>query len=855
MLRKLGRYGLLLALAVSFGAGAVQGQTVLTRHVREAVKNGNAKLVGQMPANQVMRLVIVLPLRNQNALEQFLKDVYDPANPSYRHFLTVDQFTAKFGPTQSDYDTVMQFAQENGLTVTGTSRDRLNLDVSGTAANVEKAFNVKLNVYQHPTEARNFYSPDREPTTYLPFALWRVAGLDNYSIPRPAGLSKNPNARSTTSNATVGSGPSQSFLGSDMRAAYYGQTALTGSGQSLGLLEYYGTDLADVTTYYSNVHQTNSVPINLLSTDGSSTSCLYSAGCDDTEQTLDITQALGMAPQLTKLDVYIGSSDASILNAMLQGGDAQLGCSWAWSPADPNVDDPYYQGFAADGQNFFVAAGDSGAWPTPRSPYYYPAEDAYVTAVGGTDLTTSSAAGPWASESAWSSGGGGISPDGIAIPSWQTQTATSCSTCSKTYRNAPDVSANANYTFYVCANQTSCTANLYGGTSFAAPMWAGYMALVNQQSVANGSGLVGFINPNLYAFGNSGNYSTDFHDVTSGSNGYSATTGYDLATGWGSPKGAGLINALSGPAAPGFSLSASPSSLSVAQGSSGATTITMATTGAFSSSVTLSTSALPSGVTAGYSANPISGNGSSSTLTFTVASTTATGTYNITVTGTPTSGTAETAAVSLTVTASGFSLSASPSSLSVVQGNSGSTKLTMATTGGFSSQVTLSTSGAPSGVSTAFSANPISGNGSSSQLTFTVASTVAAGSYSITVTGTPASGTPETTTVTLTVTAAPPVFSLSAASSSIIVKRGSSTSDVITVTLVSGGAASVTLSASGQKKGVGVSFSTNPVTPTGTSTMKVSANRKAPVGTFNITITGTATGAGSVSIPVSVSVQ
>lgn len=753
MIGKLGRCGLLLALGVSLGAGTGQAQTVLTRHVREAVKNGSAKLVGHMPASQAMSLVIVLPLRNQDALDQFLNDVYDPASPSYRHFLTVDQFTAKFGPTQADYDTVIQFAQENGLTVTGTSRDRLNLDVSGTVANVEKAFNVKLNLYQHPLEARNFYGPDREPTTYLPFSLWRIAGLDNYSIPRPAGLSKNPNAEHSTSNATVGSGPSQSFLGSDMRAAYYGGSTLTGSGQSLGLLEYSGVDLADVTTYYNNVHQTNSVPINLISTDGTSTSCLYSSGCDDTEQSLDITQALGMAPALTKLDFYVGNTDAAILNAMLQGGDAQLSCSWAWRPADPSVDDPYYEGFAADGQNFFVAAGDSGKWPTPSSPYYYPADDDYVTSVGGTDLSTSSAAGPWASESAWADGGGGISPDNIAIPSWQTQTATSCSSCSKTLRNAPDVSANANFTFYVCANQTSCTANLYGGTSFAAPMWAGYLALVNQQSVANGSGLVGFINPNLYAIGNSGNYSADFHDITSGSNGYSATTGYDLATGWGSPDGTGLINALSGPAAPGFSLSASPSSVSVAQG------------------------------------------------------------------------------------------------------NSGSTQITMATTGGFGSQVTLSVSGAPSGVTTGFSANPISGNGSSSQLTFTVASTVAAGTYSITVTGTPSSGTPESTTVTLTVTAPPPVFSLSAASSSISVARGSSTSDVITVTLVSGGASPVTLSASGQEKLVTVSFSKNPVTPTGTSTMTVSANRKARAASFTITITGTASGATPVSIPISVTVH
>ena len=79
--------------------------------------------------------------------------------------------------------------------------------------------------------------------------------------------------------------------------------------------------------------------------------------------------------------------------------------------------------------------------------------------------------------------GGGISPDRIAIPSWQQLSGVinSSNKGSTTYRNGPDVSANANFTFYVCADQTTCTANEYGGTSFAAPMWAGYIALVNQQ--------------------------------------------------------------------------------------------------------------------------------------------------------------------------------------------------------------------------------------------------------------------------------------------------------------------------------------------------------------------------------------
>ena len=117
------------------------------------------------------------------------------------------------------------------------------------------------------------------------------------------------------SNATTGSGPGASFLGSDMRAAYYGGS-LTGAGQSLGLLEFLGTDLADLNTYYSNVGQKNNVPITLLSTDGTSTSCIAGFGCDDTEQTLDMTQALGMAPGMSSLVMYVGSTDPAIFNAM-----------------------------------------------------------------------------------------------------------------------------------------------------------------------------------------------------------------------------------------------------------------------------------------------------------------------------------------------------------------------------------------------------------------------------------------------------------------------------------------------------------------------------------------------------------
>jgi subtilase family serine protease len=742
---------LLSLVALTFAATAFgQTQPLLTQHVRPAVSHGQAKSLEPMSANQTMRIVLVLPLRNQAQLDTLLQDLYTPGNPSYHRFLTVEEFTQDFGPTQDDYNAVINFARENGLRVVATSPNRVNLDVTGTVGAINRAFHVTMTNYQHPTENRSFFSPDREPTVDLPFQLWHVAGLDNYSLPHPAGLSKRPEGTRAKSGATTGSGPSASFLGTDMRAAYYGSGSLNGSGQYLGLLEYYGTDLSDLETYYSNAHQTypGSI-ITLLSTDGTSTSCTESGGCDDTEQTLDMTQALGMAPGLSGLVMYVGSTDSAIFNSMATHTplNAELSCSWGWSPADPSTDDPYFKEFAAQGQNLFVAAGDSGRWTSSQD--VYPADDVYITSVGGTDLTTSSAAGPWASETAWSDGGGGIGPQDYAIPSWQTTAAASCSSCSKSYRNGPDVSANANFTFYVCADQTTCTANEYGGTSFAAPMWAGFLALVNQQSLANGNKALGFINPSLYTIGAGSGYDSDFHDITSGSNGYSATTGYDLASGWGSPQAA-LVGALAGSSStqPGFSLSASPGSVSVVAGNSGSSTITSTVTGGFDSAVTLSSSGAPSGVTVTFSPTSITGSGSS-TMTMAVASTVAAGTYAITVTGTSGS-TKETTTVSLTVTTAGsgsFTLSVSPSSGYLDQGQSGYAVVTVTASGGFDSAVTFSASGVPSGVTDSFSPSSVTGSGTT-DFNLSVSRSATRGTYTITITGT-GGGKTATTTLTL----------------------------------------------------------------------------------------------------------
>lgn len=206
-----------------------------------------------------------------------------------------------------------------------------------------------------------------------------------------------------------------------------------------------------------------------------------------------------------------------------------------------------------------------------------------------------------------------------------------------------------------------------------------------------------------------------------------------------------------GAATPDFSLSASPSSLTVTQGSSGSSTITVTPSGGFTGSVTLSASGLPSGVTASFGTNPTT---SSSSVTFTASSTATTGTSTVTITGTSGSLT-HTTTISLTVNAAAtpnFSLSASPASLTVKQGTSGSSTITVSPSGGFTGSVTLSNSALPSGVTASFGTNPTT---STSTLTFTASSTATTGTSTITVTGTSGSLT-HTTTISLTISSAAP---------------------------------------------------------------------------------------------------
>jgi hypothetical protein len=852
--RSSGRASLFLfwiaALAVTLAIpSAVRAQQlqVLQNHVRAAISDHRAALAGVMPPDQQMHASIVLPLRNSAALTSLLARLYDPSSPDYRHFLSVAQFTDQFGPTSADFQAVVAFAKANGMTVTALPANRLIVPIAGTVTQINAAFNVKMSLYQHPTENRTFFSPDREPSLNLSVPVSHIAGLDNFSIPHPMSIL---GSKAQQAAAVTGAGPGGSYLGSDMRAAYYGGTTLDGNGQAIGLLEFGGYDLNDVNLTFSNAGQTYKVPVNNVLLDGATGGTDDVDGNGDVEQVLDIVQAIGMAPNLSQVRVYIGTGinetgvgvdDENILNSMASENLAkQLSCSWSWQPADPTSDDAYFQEMAAQGQSFFVASGDNGAFDPLLFPFFYPAEDQYITAVGGTHLSTNGAGGGWVSETVWNSqgggSGGGISPDNISIPSWQVGFATSANGGSASLRNVPDVAMEGDFDNYNCdffRGVRSCAGN-WAGTSFAAPRWAGFMALVNEQAVENGSassGGLGFINPKVYSLAKGANYNADFHDITVGNNdtdtqpqSFNAVVGYDLTTGWGSANGQHLIDDLAGPQVPGFWLASGQSTVAINPGGTGTTTVTVTDAGGFNGSVNLAvSSALPTGVTASFSPNPATG---SAVLTLTASSSAPNASQAITITGTSGTLTASTN-VTVTVHAPNFGLTATP--VNVNQGATGTSTVAVVPTFGFTGTVKLSIAGLPAGVTAAFS--PAATNGTST-LTFTVSNTATPGNSSLIITG--ISGT-LTTTTNVALAIQGPSFILS--STPLNIGQGSSGTSFINVFGQFGFTGSVNLAVSGLPNGVTASFSPNPTT--GNSALTFTASSSASVGQSIVTVTGT----------------
>jgi subtilase family serine protease len=511
------------------------------------------KPVGNVPDTQRFDLAISLPLRNPDRLDQLLSRMYDPASPDYRHYLTPEQFRDEFGALETETAALMAFARSNHFIIKALHPNRLLLDVNAAAADIQRAFHLTLRTYQHPTEPRTFFAPDTDPMVDESSPVRHISGLDNYSLPhpnfkrRPAGQTGSPEPRS-------GSGPSGNYVGYDFRTAYVPGTALTGVGQNVGLLEFDGYFASDITAYKNQFGLSGSAAqlVN-VAVDGG----ISKPGSGNGEVALDIEMVIAMAPGISRIYVYEAPNSSpwvDIISQMANDNLAkQFSCSWGGGGPDP-ASETFFKQMAVQGQSFFNATGDSDAF-TGSIPF--PSDSTNIIQVGGTTLSTG-AGGLYSSETVWNWGRGSGTSGGIStyygIPIWQQGISMALNQGSTLMRNVPDVALTADNIYEISDNGLGSSV---GGTSCAAPLWAAFTALVNQQGSAAGLPPVGFLNPALYAIGNGPNYTACFNDVTAGNNTWRgsrtkfyATTGYDLCTGWGTPAGTRLINALAPPVQP-----------------------------------------------------------------------------------------------------------------------------------------------------------------------------------------------------------------------------------------------------------------------------------------------------------------
>jgi len=542
---------ILLTVALSIVSAPAGQRTLSASHVPASVRQHRATPLGAFAATNELALSLCLPIHHQEELSRLLAGLYNPAATNYHHYLKPGEFAARFGPTPEEYRRLTDFATAAGLRITGQPANRMILRVSGRVATVQKAFHVELKEYQAPAGGRKFHSPTAPPVVDETLPLLEIHGLDDSQLPRPLFHPARPRPAGTPQ---AGSGLYGSYMGADFRAAYTPGTLLTGAGQTVGLLQLDGYDYYDITNYTAQAGLTN-IPLNNILLDGFD----GSAGGNNGEVCLDIEMVMSMAPGLAQILVYEGYNPLDIVNQMATDDTAaQLSSSWAWGGGPGGTLDQIFQQMAAQGQTFFQASGDLDAYlpgeaDNPTEPNT-PTDDPWVTCVGGTQLLTSGPGTPRTGEIAWNWGNGNGTGGGVScfypMPSWQAGIEMTTNGGSTAYRNFPDVAMVADGVM-ACYSNGSHITTVLAGTSCATPLWAGFAALANQQAAQNSQPPIGFLNPTLYALGRGTNYESLFNDITVGNNtnsssplNYPAEPGYDLCTGWGTPTGTNLINAL-----------------------------------------------------------------------------------------------------------------------------------------------------------------------------------------------------------------------------------------------------------------------------------------------------------------------
>jgi kumamolisin len=514
-------------------------------------------------------------------LQALLKGLYDPSSPTYGHYLSPQEFTDRFAPSQQQYDAVASYARACGLQVFPHS-NRLVLDVTGPAGTVEAAFSVHLNTFQK-TDGRSFFAADSAPAlpTSIASLVSSIQGLDGSLCLHPnvrvLSQQSGPYMANARTNA-IGHGVSGGLTPADIEAAYSSTPlAQDGTGQNVALFELDDYTNAEVANYINRYFRGDRriATISRIPVDGGPGG--PSGGNGELEVVLDIDMNLALAPHAKNIYVYEAPNSAAGIvdeyNRIAVDDKAQVvSTSWGiWedefgsSHAMQDVENSIFQEMAAQGQSVYAATGDYGAYDpyTGNVSAQDPATQPWVCAVGGTHLSVN-ANGSYNSEACWWTGpmgsnytsgygsGGGVSSY-WTIPSYQSNYASSyfsniganlspqseADMASQQNRNVPDVSLDADpatgYDIYTDANGDGWISA--GGTSAAVQVWGAFAVLVNQARASSNLGPAGFPSFALYNIAATPAGTSVLHDISQGLNGngyWSTGTGYDNTTGLGS---------------------------------------------------------------------------------------------------------------------------------------------------------------------------------------------------------------------------------------------------------------------------------------------------------------------------------
>ena len=480
--------------------------------------------------------------------------------PKDRHYLTREEFAARYGADSADVAKVEAFAYQHNLTMVEVSLPRRTVVLSGSIADMSAAFGVTLVNYEH--SGGNFRG--RTGSIHVPADLVDVIqgvfGFDNRPQARPRfRRSFRPIEQARAANQA-------GFTAPQVAQLYNFPAGLDGTGECIGILEFGGGyRSSDLNNYFQGLGL-STPKITAVSVDGVSNQPQPGGNSPDAEVDLDIEVAGAVAPG-AQIAVYFapwteqGWVDAlsTAVNDTLHKPSV-ISVSWGfaegndiWSAQAIQAVDQSLEAAAAMGITVCVASGDDGSRDEiddGLAHVDFPASSEYVLGCGGTTLE--GAGSQISSEVVWNEGdsggatGGGIS-DNIAIPSWQKSAniPPSVNPGRHVGRGVPDVAGNAdpNTGFQIISDGLQ---GVVGGTSAVAPLWAGLIARINQQLGKP----VGLLNPLIYGSTISG---PGFRDITSGNNditgeigGYDADSGWDACTGWGSPNGAALAAALGG---------------------------------------------------------------------------------------------------------------------------------------------------------------------------------------------------------------------------------------------------------------------------------------------------------------------